>query len=316
MNYSDLDILYLTTKDVPDYLQDALYMGFCELGCNVVDFPIKGSLHGRPHNSIYNIPHLLFNYPERTLRKEPDLIIVTAMLQNYGSYINQQTWMDFVQNIVKTHPSAKVIILDSNDQKGTSYPILSGREYDAVFKRELTYLPYENWYSINFSSIPETFYFIPYGQRKYDVSFVATISNFYREEVRDFINKKAEELNLSIFTYVERQPLDRQKYLDVLSQSKTAVSVTGAGKDCYRYWEIPAKGVVMIAEDPGLYIHSNFNKDHIFKFKYLSDLGNILKTVKEIPDEKLEEMALNSLWFTHAWHTPRKRAEYILRKVL
>ena len=61
MNYSDLNILYITTKDVPDYLLDALYMGFCDLGCNIVDYPIKGTYHGKMHNSEYNTPHLLFN---------------------------------------------------------------------------------------------------------------------------------------------------------------------------------------------------------------------------------------------------------------
>jgi hypothetical protein len=316
MNYSDLDILYLTTKNVPDYLQDVLYLGFCELGCNIVDYPTKGSLHGTPHDSIYNIPHLLFNQPERVLRKNPDLIIVLAMSRNFGEFSTRQNWFNFVLETVKKYPpSTKVVIVDSDDELYSFYPNLESREYDAVFKRELINPPYSNWYGINFSSVPEQFNFIPYNQRKYDVSFMATISNFFRVEVKNFLLKKAEELNLSVFVHVEKAPLNRSEYLEVLSQSKTSISVSGAGKDCYRYWEIPAKGCVMISEDHGLWIEKDFGEGQIFKFKDLNDLEKILKNIKMISNEHLEEMAISSLGLTYRWHTPIKRAKYILRKV-
>jgi hypothetical protein len=258
----------------------------------------------------------LFNYPEKTLRKVPDLIIVTAMFCNFSKFKTKEIWIDFVLNTVKMFPpSTKVIIVDSEDQNGASYPNLSEREYDAVFKRELFSLPYSNWYGINFSAVPEPSRFISYDQRKYDVSFIATISNPYRTAVKDYLLEKAAKLKLSIYVHVDRTPISRAEYLDVLSQSRTAISVSGAGKDCYRYWEIPAKGAVMVAEHTGLCIPNDYTDEHIFRFKDLEELGRVLERIKNISAESLEKMALNSIEYTHMYHSPIKRAEYILKKL-
>ncbi len=316
MNYSDIDILYLMTKDVPDYLQDVLYKGFCDLRCNVVDLPSKGSLHGIPHRSIFHVPHLLFNYPQGHLRKNPDLIILSSMFIDFGKFGTREKWAEYVLDITKIFPpTTKIIVLDSEDHRGGLYPNLPGRDYDAIFKRELFSIPYSNWYSINFSAVPEYSDFIPFYSRMYDVSFIATLSNPFRETVRDYLLEKANDLGLSLFVHVEKSPISRVKYLEVLSQSKTSISVSGAGKDCYRYWEIPAKGSVMIAEETGLCIENDYDSRHIFRFKDLRDLGVVLETIKNYRNLDLERMAKNSLEHTRLYHTPTKRAEYVLNKI-
>ena len=144
---------------------------------------------------------------------------------------------------------------------------------------------------------------------------MATVSNFFRVEVGNFIKEKAKELGLSAFVHVDRAPIARAEYLEILSQSKTAVSVSGAGQDCYRYWEIPAKGVLMITESLDLKIKQDFTYENIWRFKGLDNLEMCLRHIKFNPVETLEYMALKALIQTTQHHTPTKRAEYILRKV-
>jgi hypothetical protein len=314
MVYTDLDILFLTTKEIPDYLQDAVYMGLCELGCNVVDNPRRKSLHGSWYSEEYRVEQLLFHYPEKELRKNPDLLIITGMYGNYNYCKTYGGWSDFVTGIINNYKPEKIIMLDAEDSVNFSYPVLE-KGYDAVFKRELFKKIHSNWYNISFSAIPEPFQYIYYPYRKYDISFIATLSNPYRVEVKELIEQKAKELGLSIYMHVDKTPIKRQDFLNVLSQSKTSVSVRGAGCDCYRYWEIPAKGLVMIADDQGLPIENDYTSEQIFKFKNLNELEQILLKLKSMLPESLDEMAVKSLWHTIKYHTPKKRAEYILKKV-
>jgi hypothetical protein len=79
--------------------------------------------------------------------------------------------------------------------------------------------------------------------------------------------------------------------------------------------ELPAKGTVMITEETGLLVEDDFTDQHIFKFKNFDELEQILIQIKNGPLEKLEAMALRSLLHTQQFHTPKLRAEYILRKV-
>jgi len=313
MKYSDINILMLTVKEIPDYLQDSIYYGLVKLGCNVVDYPRRKSLHGSWANPEYSVNQLLFNFPETALKKDPDIMIVAGMYGNYRPYNSFDAWHKFIMKTLMEYNPAKLIMLDAEDSRECHYPMLD-RPYDAVFKRELFYQPYGNWFNINFSAIPEPFTFVPYTLREYDVSFVATISNDYRIEVRNFLKQRCNDLGLSAFIHVEKEPLDRSEYLRILSQSKTSVSVRGAGVDCYRYWEIPSRGVVMISDDHGLPIKNDFAPNHIFKFKNLEDLDAILRAVKERPDI-LEDMALESLRHSHKFHTPEKRAMKILKEI-
>ena len=315
MNYSDLDIVYLTTKGIPDYLHDALFKGFTDLGCNVVDFPEKTSLHGHWSYDDFRVEQLLFNYPKKDLRKSPiDILIVTGMLHNFNSCRSHEGWTKFVQEVIDKLQPDKIVMIDGEDFTQCSYPILT-RNFDQIFKREIFQKPYENWHSINFAAVPESFQYIPYADRKIDVSFIATLSNHYRTEVKNFLLEKTAELGMTAFVHMERTPLDRKEFLKIVSQSKACVSVRGMGWDCYRYWELPAKGTVMITEDTGLLVENDFTDQHVFKFKNFDELGQILIQIKEGPIEKLETMALQSLLFTQQFHTPKLRAEYVLRKV-
>jgi len=311
--YQDLDILMLTTKSIPDYLQDALYMGLCELGCNVVDKPRRKSLHGDWYSEEYRTEQLLFQYPELDLRKSPDVLIVTGMYQNFNCCKTMKGWTDFIQEVLIETEPRKFVMLDAEDSRSSSYPIID-RNYDIVFKRELFSIPYPNWRPIHFAAIPESFQYVPYNQRKYDVSFIATMSHPYRIEVKDFLLKKCEELGLTYYIYVEKKPLDRSRMLEILSQSKTSVSVRGAGQDCYRYWELPAKGLVMIADDSNLIIENDFDNSQIFKFRDIDELERILIQIKTFP-EILEEMAVRSLLHTVSYHTPKHRAESFLKEI-
>lgn len=315
MNYQDLDIVTLMTKKIPDYLQDAVYMGFRELGCNIVDFPRRTSLHGSWCCPDYHTEQLLFNYSELDIRKVPiDLLIVNGMIHNFNICGSLDGWGFFINEVIEKFQPKKIIMLDGEDFRECSYPIIS-RNFDVVFKRELFSKPYSNWYNLSFASIPESFQYVYYPYREYDISFVATMSHGDRYKVKTFLEEKTKKMGLKAFIHLNREPLPRTEYLRILSQSKTSVSVRGMGCDCYRYWEIPAKGVTMISDDQGLLIENDFTKEHIFRFKTFEDLENILVKIKEAPPEVLEEMALKSLQHTSQYHTPKKRAEYILSKI-
>jgi hypothetical protein len=309
MNYSDLDILYLSPL-IPDYLHDCVFLGLCELGCNVVDFPTKPSLHGTPYTVLFRCDQLIFNLPERKLRKEkPDLIIVAAKMPH-----ENQEMIDRLKQCQKYFPT-RMIIIDGLDWTHEEYPF---GEFSCVFKREL-YTESSKMKSLSFHAIPETFTFIPFKNRSFDVSFIATTSHEHRVKTAEYLTKTAESMGLKIYVHVERQPIPRNEYLRILAESKTSISMRGAGLDCYRYWEIASKGTVLVSEIlDSLLIKNDFTEEHCFKFKYtdtLEELERVLLEIKNSSPDRLQTMALNALIHTDKFHTPQKRAEYILKEV-
>ena len=168
---------------------------------------------------------------------------------------------------------------------------------------------------INFAPIEESFEFVPFSQRRYDVSFMATISHPLRVRTKELLNDLTRKLGLSSHIYCERELRPREEYMRVLSQSKCFVSVQGYGKDCYRYWEIPMRGSVLISQDLDLDVWKDFGYSQCFKFKTEEDLKNVLLTIKNMDDSELQKMAIRGMLHVNQYHTPKKRADHILRTV-
>lgn len=321
-SFSDLDILFLT-KEIPDYLHDMLFYGLRELGCNIEDYPRKMSLHGVPHPSEFHTEQLLLTLDSRSLRKQPDIMVVTALSHDYNPK-GPVWWNDFVMECEARYKPKKIVVLDGMDRAAYFYPSIIG-SYRTIFKRELVKpYPGPDWFPINFASMPEPFKFVPFKQRAYDLCYIATISCEQRVWVRDYLKNKASTLGLKICMHIDKRQIPRNEYLDILSQSRCALSVRGMGFDCYRYWEIPAKGSVLVADRLPIDILNDYVENvHCFKysgFEYVSeesgvDLDRVLKKIRDTPIERLEYMALQALLHTQTFHTCEKRAEYFINTI-
>lgn len=309
INIQDLEIICIT-KSFPDYLHEAIYLGLSQLGCNIIDHPRKCNLHGERHPRTYNPGQLLFNLPKNSHNKETDLLLVLFDIENAPF----EQYDAFLKISKKQANPKKFVLLDGLDSKNNPYPLVN--EFDAIFVRELYEQKKPNIFPINFCAIPEYFQFVPFKNRTYDLSFVATsISNPRRKITAEFIKKISKKLGLKSFVHVDKNPINRKDYLEVLHNSKTSISMTGAGQDCYRYWEIPAHGSVLISEKLNIIIEDNYTPEHCFNFDTEESLEKILVDVKNIPSDKLEIMALNSMEHTNKFHTPQCRALYILKKI-
>lgn len=314
MNYSDLDIVFMT-KIIPSYLQDALFYGLHQLGCNVVDYPVKPSLHGTPHPSEFHSEQILFHLPKNKLRKKnPDILIITAQAQDYNP-AGPYNWSRHVIETIERLKPEKTVMLDTQDSQAITYPPVK-KDYDAIFKRELKKIPDNNWYLINYAAILEPFLFRFYPTREYDFSFIASISNDYRVKVADFLKELTKKYDFKSYIHCERYHIPRTEYLEVLSQSKASISVRGMGRHCYRYFEIPSKGTIMISDDIGFPIENDFRENiDYFKFKDLEQLEHLLIKLKKTPDEIKQNTALTALQHTLNYHTPEKRAKQFLKKI-
>ena len=317
MNYRDLDILFLT-KEIPDYLHDMLFYGLYDLGCNIEDYPRKPSLHGIPHPSEFHTEQLLLNLSPKNLRKNPDIMVVTALSHDYNPKgINW--WANFAIECERTYKPRKIVVLDGMDRQQYGYPAIIG-SYSAIFKRELIKpYPGSDWYPINFASMPEPFIFVPFKDRAYDLCYIATISCEQRSWVYDYLKSKMDSLGLKIYIHLDKKQIPRRDYLEILSQSRCALSVRGMGYDCYRHWEIPAKGTVLVADRLPIDISNNYIEgEHCFKYtadKNMEDLGRVLEDIRNMSQDRLEEMAVKSLLHTTRYHTHIKRAQYFVSTI-
>ena len=314
--FNKISILYVT-KFTPDYLHDMLFLGLHSLGCNVVDHVLhrddsgfnKDLLHGKPWDREGEPEFHSFNISFNTLAKQhPDYLIV-AVFENDSECF--QGWFEKVKELYQTRNFPKVIFIDSTDSPNLFQIPFEPLKNCPVFKREVFEF-FNSSHDIHFAAIPEPFTFIPFSQRKFDISFIATTSNPYRLEVAEMIRNTAESLGLNCYVRVEKSPIPRAEYLEILSQSRVSVSVRGAGSDCYRYWEISAKGIVLLADDSGLVVTNDFTKNHCFKFKDLIQLQEMMLTIKQTSHETLEKMAINALLHTQNFHTPVERAKQVL----
>lgn len=305
MSLKDNKVLFMT-KEIPDYLHDAVYCGFKDIGCVVEDYPRKGTLHNTYDETQRLSNQLFFSFPEETIEGVPDLLVITPRLRD-------QSHADLAKELVEKRKPKKIVILDGLDEPDLSY-LDSYPKANIVFKREL--VNNTSGYSpINFCPIPKKFIWKPFHEREYDVSFIATISSAFRVEVANHIKQKADELGLKAFVHCAPQMLPKEVYTEVLANSKTAVSVRGAGWDCYRYWEIPVSGTVLISEDLPISIIKDYTSEHCFKFSSLGALSGVLRMIKEFPVHSLECMALEGMKHTVLYHRPVNRAAYILNNV-
>jgi hypothetical protein len=111
----------------------------------------------------------------------------------------------------------------------------------------------------------------------------------------------------------QRIKLSPDAYYRVLARSKVAVSIRGGGFDTLRYWEIMARGTLMLSEQPDIVIPDNFeHKRHaVFCRPTLGDFKELVRYYVR-HDEERETIARagHSHFLKH--HTCERRAQYFL----
>ena len=150
-------------------------------------------------------------------------------------------------------------------------------------------------------------------ERIYEISFVGHNNNperrMYLKMLNGYITKN------KIKSFVSTKIVNKERYIKIIKNSKSGLSSRGTGYDTWRYWEIPCYGTALLAQRTPINIPNNFvDGESALFFKDFNELK-----------QKFEKYAIKSNeWFEIAkggqehffkYHTPKKRAEYILKKV-
>ncbi len=156
-------------------------------------------------------------------------------------------------------------------------------------------------------------------KKVYDLSFMGHINSIDRLAYANAAQRIAVELGLKAYIskdYLNPRPaLGRDAYLKVLQSSKAGLSTRGIGYDTYRYWEIPCYGTALLSQRTPQVIPNNFvDGDSAMYFSGKEELNQKVKRYIAKSDE-WREIARNGQRQFFRYHTPEKRAEYILKLV-
>jgi len=310
-------ILFIT-HGTSDYGQDTLFHGLCTLlgNENVVDYPWKPTLHGSWFETANSYP-CVFNYPGEPLSVD-DLVV---QLQTGGfdfilfSDLLGMVHRQEIRRLVNAAPHLPVVLYDAWDDCYTPLhnvlEYLDRSEVALVFKREmLDGVDYgtRTW-PLPFG-YPETLSFagLPVDQRSSDAPFWAGRNEF---GLRSLYVQQLERI-----TGCDMQTrFDQDTYRERLRSSLIGLSFFGVGFDTVRYWEIPANGVMLLAERPPIIIPDNFEDgiSAVF-FETMSELESKLEHYTKYPDEAAR-IAANGYHHYLKYHTATARARYFLGTV-
>lgn len=251
--------ILVITHDYLDYGMDTLYHGLCTLlgKENVIEFPWKPTLHGKDIEKANNCP-CVFNYPGDPLsveRLKQELYQGKFDLILYADVV-QQAHGRAVRRLLKAGAHLPVILYDTWDDCYTPLPqILKhiGRShFDVLFKREMLA-------GVDYG---EHTYPLPFG---YAENFIHPASVNEKSEPLFWAGKNEYGLRPLYIRSLEKRlgySLDRRysqnEYKSKLVNSEIGLSFFGCSFDSVRYWELPANGVMLMAERPPIQIPHNF----------------------------------------------------------
>lgn len=154
------------------------------------------------------------------------------------------------------------------------------------------------------------------GEKDYDVSFIASMTNPLRKLTYETLSRLSKRSGLKIYTSLgsdaSQLAVPYSEYVDIISRSKISVSAPGAGFDTYRFWEIPCLGAALASWEPWIRIEDNFvdGESAIF-FKDANEM--VEKILWALRTGAWEDIAKRGRhWFMEK-HTPLHRAKAILR---
>jgi hypothetical protein len=284
-----MNIAYITPPNY-DFLCSTLIEGLTEIGHKVFTST----------NSNYGI-YLNRNHFIDTANKAEILIIGS------GSYIDY--------SILKKIKHNKVIYVDGSDylnfEKQLDYPI------NLVFKREILLNHTINLvFPLPFAA--ENRYFKNYNLEKNIISFVSTMSNYFRRSAKMAILNNFTD-NIFVGTTGERSyngisgiPSSTPIYNKLIAESIASINIPGKGWDCARYWEIISNKTCLITQRLSIQIPNNFIENvHYLGFSTIEELIEKISYIRSNPNLGLE-MGIRAYNHLVDFHTTKKRAEYFL----
>ena len=124
-----------------------------------------------------------------------------------------------------------------------------------------------------------------------------------------YINKN------KIKSFISTNIVGKDKYIETIRNSKSGLSTRGTGYDTWRYWEIPCYGTALLAQRTPINIPNDFaDEESALFFKDFDELKQKFEKYVIKSNEWLE-IAKNGQKHFFKYHTPQKRAEYILSKL-
>ena len=328
------------------FLEDSLYNGFSDLiGKNNVFFykPEDYKINYTPIN-ILNYKNVYGNYVlEEIDNFDYILFFNSAFLDKYFySVLNKKTNVrkifidgidDFFIRRIYRHPEISYYF----KRELYKWPItkLKKLEWISRYYYELSRTPgtggkKRRWFSywnlpiglsyqkkFNVAPIPLTVanpikYKIK-RDRSYDLSFVGHNNNSERERyikmLKEYLTKN------KIKGFISTKIINKKRYTRIIKDSKLGLSTRGTGYDTWRYWEIPCYGTALLAQRTPINIPNDFvDEESALFFKDFDELKQKFEKYV-IKSNEWFEIARNGQKHFFKYHTPKKRAEYILKKV-
>ena len=149
--------------------------------------------------------------------------------------------------------------------------------------------------------------------RIYEISFVGHNNNperrMYMKMLNGYLTKN------KIKGFISTKIVNKERYIEIIKNSRFGLSTRGTGYDTWRYWEIPCYGTALLAQRTPINIPNNFvDGESALFFKDYDELKQKFEKYV-IKSNEWFEIARNGQKHFFKYHTPKKRAEYLLRKV-
>ncbi len=308
--------ILVITHDNSDYGMDSLFDGLCTvLGAeNVVEFPWKPTLHGQRPETALNYP-CVFDYPGEPRTPEQlveelrdgrfDLILFADVVQ--------RAYRDTVRRFLEAGGGVPVVVYDPWDDPhsllASALEYLGRASVAAYFKREmLAGFEYgENGFPLPFGYpdrlVPESVSW----ERTHDLFWAGKRIFGTRALYLDWLSGKLGR-NMD-------QTFSQAEYRATLEGARMGLSIFGYGYDTVRYWELPAHGVMLLAERPPIRIPHDFvdGESAVF-FDDLPELEEKLDYYLAHPDEVMAIARAGREHFLK-YHTTSARAKQFLGRL-
>ena len=303
----------MITDDRPNHGLDVLYDGLhAALGPdNVVEYPWKPTLHGRPAKRFGKYP-CLFDLPgearsldevvESLRREDFDLVLFGDLEATIPD--------EDVRRLGAACSEVPVFVLDQlDDYRDNRAGALERLGVDGVagyFKREKL-----TCYDYGPDAYPMP---LAYAERYMPESLPAERPNaFFWAGQRLFgLRKLSLEYLESLLDVDLNRKYSQEEYARELRSSRIGLALFGFGFDTVRYWEVPAHGCMLLAERRPIVIPQDFRDgETAVLFDDLPDLEQKLRHYMDAPEECA---AIGQAGHEHLkkFHTGAARARQLL----
>jgi hypothetical protein len=286
----------------------------------VEEYPRKPNLHGTRfelpwQDVVFRYDQLIFNWSEQSIPNgsSVDLFICGLPIDQYN---NWGPLLEHIKHNLKPKISA---FLDAGDSPSNTFipPYPGG--FDYLFKREVLkgeegdLIPFNMLASLTPSPVIKDPF---YQSRTFDFSYIVGPTHSNRVELVKRLEDYSARNGLNAYIRLSKDLLPLAEFQEITGNSRVAINSRGAGWDCYRYWELPAMGTVMLAEETPLSIqHDYVDGEECFRFR-MDNLEERLSTVLSKSNQVLSSVAMKAAAKTALYHTPEARASRMLSQII